>query len=337
MSDSDKKKNFWTKTRNRQNKNGTEYTVTGPNWPNIILVLFCIFLLNIFWPLKIIEPTERGVIKTFGELKEVILEPGLRVKIPIAQKITSYDLTPSTVRVNVLMGEDGAVSLDKQTIGVKGTYDWKYDDTQILRIAKTYSSKEAIERQTINIINTAIKNVIGQYNIDNIVKDQDAIANASRALASARLNTAGIPIIITALNLNNWDWSEDYDAMIKRTVAMQQDTLRAEAEVKMIEQQAAQKKVQAEADAAASIAAAEGRKRTAELDAQARLIEANSIAEANRVKAQPASMEFQKAQWNYEVALERAKRLAPGTDVPLYIPLAPNGTAAVLQPSQPNR
>jgi len=198
----------------------------------IAVVIIC-------WPLKIIGPTERGVVKTFGEVNaERVLEPGLTLKIPFAQKVTAYDLTPSTIKIDIPLGEDAAISSDKQAIGVKGTVDWKYDENKIIEIATRYSSTVDLASQTENIVTTSIKNTIGLHGIDDIARDQDAIANQAKVQAAARLSSAGIPVVLTMVNLNNWDWTEDYDEMIKQTVAMQQATQRAAAELSMIEQTA---------------------------------------------------------------------------------------------------
>jgi regulator of protease activity HflC (stomatin/prohibitin superfamily) len=319
----------------------------GSFFKNIFRIVVLIAAIAICWPFKVIGPTERGIVKTFGEVREVVLEPGLRFRIPIAQQITTYDLTPKTIRVNVLLGEDGAVSLDKQTIGVKGSVDWKYDDGQILNIAKRYSSTDQLASQTTNIIIASIKNIIGQYNIDIIVKDQDEIATKAKAMAASRLSSAGIPVIITALNLNNWDWSDDYDRMIKETVAMQQAAQKAAADLLRVEQSSQVQIKEAAAKAEAEAAAADGRRRAAELDAAAAIAKAKGLAEAKRLEGEGLAaynrnifqnFEVQKALWNYEVAKIRAEKLAPGTDVPLYIPLNPAGAPAMLQvPNQNQR
>jgi len=326
----EKKKKFFTKEV--RFRSGDVETV--PNVPNIIK--FCIgiilFILIIFlcWPLKIVDRTERGILKTFGQVQERVLEPGLHFKAPFAQRIETYDITPTTVAVKIPVGEDGALSRDRQTLGIGGSYNWRYDETRIIEIAKRFSSSATLTRQTNDIINTAIRNTVGRYDIANIVIEQVAISNEARNLAMTMLANAQIPVEIMVLNLNNWDWSDGYDAMIQRTIEEQQNALKAEAELKRVEQETQQERIRAKATADANIASAEGRLRTAELDAQARIVEANSISEANRIKSQPAAMEFQRAQWNYEIAMERAKKLAPGVEVPMYIPLNPAGGVVTL-------
>ena len=194
-------------------------------------------------------------------------------------------------------------------------------------MATTYSSDSTLAEQISDIIITAIKNTIGQYNIDTIVKDQDGIAIKSREMATTRLAIAGIPVNITTLNLKNWNWSNDYDKMVKETVAMQQAAQRAEAELRMVEQTSQKQRIEAEAQALATVALAEGRKKAAELDADAKRAEGQGIADYNQLISRNLSteIEFRKL----EIQLERAKRWN-GVDTPTYLPLSPNGGVVTL-------
>jgi len=293
-----------------------------------IIALVAIVLVLILNPLSCIGATQRGVIKTFGKVDDSrTLEPGIQVKAPFIQSIKRYDLTPKTIKVGISVGDDGAVSLDKQTIGVKGTVNWRYDETQIIRIAMSYSSDTVLADNVSDIIVTAIKNIIGQYNIDTIVRDQDGLAEKARQLSIQRLESAKIPVIITALNLNNWDWSADYDKMIKETVAMQQAALRAEAELRMVEQTSQKQRIEAEAAALAMAATAEGRKKAAELDADAKRAEGQGIADYNRLIAQNMAIELEFRR--LEIQLERAKRWN-GVEIATYLPLNPAGGIVTL-------
>ena len=307
------------------NKNGK-----GGGAKRIFIILMCfvgfIIVINNA-PFTVVGSTERAVLKTFGKVDEKVLYPGIQFKIPGVQTVTKYDLTPNTIRVSIPLGEDGAVSLDKQTLGVKGNVNWKYDENEILKIATSYSSKERLADDVRNIIMTAIKNTLGKYNIDSIVKEQDVISAKSKELANLSLSAANIPAIITAFNLNNWDWSEDYDRMIKETVAMQQATQRAAAELAMIEQTAQKQIKEAEAAAIAKVKEAEGKKKAAQLEAEAVIEKAKGQNEANRLLAQNLNVELRIRE--LEIAKIEMERW-DGRKVPNYLPLNPAGGIVTL-------
>jgi len=283
------RKTLFTIERERTDRHGNTHVKKEPNWTGIIKTIIgavVIFIaIAILWPARIVGPTERGVVKTFGEVQDIILEPGLRFRVPIMQSITTYDLTPTIVNINIPVGTDGALSRDRQTIGIKGSYNWKFNEEDIVDIARRFSSISSITNQANNIINTAIKNVVGRYDIANIVQDQVAISQSARQLAIEQLNAAKIPIEITALNLNNWDWSADYDAMIRRTIEEQQAVFRASAEADRVEQENRRLRIEAEAQAAANIAIATGERDAANLRREAAILTAQGTAEANRLIA----------------------------------------------------
>jgi len=330
------KKSFFTKEVTRQGRSG-EYTETEVNVGNIVKltvgIVAAIIFLIVAWPLRTIGATERGVLKTFGEVQEVVLEPGLKFRVPIAQTIETYDLTPTTVNVRIPVGDDGALSRDRQTIGIGGFYAWRYDETRILDIARNFSSISRLTDQVTREINSAIRQVVGRYDIANIVPEQEKISAEAREQAQRQLINARIPVEITQLQLNNWDWSEGYDQMIQRTVEMQQSAQRAEAELRMIEQEAQQARIRAEAQAQAVEAEARGRLAAAELDAEAVRVAAQARNEANRLIAQNLNVEIQLR--NLTIAQTEAERW-DGRRVTEYLPLTAAG-GIVNVPNSGNR
>jgi regulator of protease activity HflC (stomatin/prohibitin superfamily) len=278
--------------------------------------------------ITIVGPTERGVMKTFGKVDETkTLEPGLIMKIPFVQSVSKYDLSPVTVAISISIEDDAALSADKQSLGVEGTVNWRYDENEIVGIATSFSSRRLLSNQIGDIIVASIKNVIGQYAIDNIVVDQDAIAVKARNILSSRLSNANIPVIVTALNLSNWDWNAEYEQMIRRTVEMQQATQRATAELAMIEVSTQKQVREATAKANAEIAQAEGRLKAAQLDAEAEVTRAKGRNDANRLLNQNLNVEIKIRE--LEIARIEAERF-DGRRVPSYLPLNPAGGIVTL-------
>ena len=76
----------------------------------------------------VIDPTERGVTVTLGQVKGDVLEPGMHFKAPFVTTIKKYDITPITYKKSLGIGTDGAITSDKQTIGVDYELYWKYNE-----------------------------------------------------------------------------------------------------------------------------------------------------------------------------------------------------------------
>ena len=102
---------------------------------------------------SVVGSTERGIKKTFGNPSQEVLGPGLHLKVPFAQSVVTYDLTPIEYEKSFSVGQDGAISKDLQTVGVTFTLYWKYDEARIPDVVRNYKTKDSIYQP----ISTAVK------------------------------------------------------------------------------------------------------------------------------------------------------------------------------------
>lgn len=292
------------------------------------IVIFAVIII-FAWPMSCIGPSERGVRVTLGKANDEVLQPGVNFMAPFVGRIKKVNLKPHTYDLNIEIANRGAISKDLQIIGAEGKIVWSVTSDGVVQIVKKYNGTlDEIENIIKNSAYEALKTEIGKYSIYDLPAKMNEIS--ANSLIALKSKVSAYPIDVTQFNVVNFDWSGDFDAQINKTMAAQQQVKEAEQQANIAEQNGKKLKIQAEAEAAARIAEAEGRKASAELNASAAEIEAKGIAEANRIKAQPSALEYQRALWDYEIKLERAKHLAPGVEVPMYIPLAPNGAAAVI-------
>lgn len=252
----------------------------------------------------VIEPTERGVTVTLGQVKGDVLEPGMHFKAPFVTTIKKYDITPITYKKSLGIGTDGAITSDKQTIGVDYELYWKYNETSIKDIAQRYSNKDAIYDPISTALKEIIKDEAGRISIAQFINDQTAVS--SRVYSRLKERISYIPVEITQFSITNLDWSDDYDKAIRETARIAQEIERAknEAEVAAATAQKKVKEAEAEAQAAefnkkAAIAKAEG-------EAEAVKIEADATAYKNLKVAQNLSV--MKAQWEHEEEMKRLEK-----------------------------
>lgn len=294
-----------------------------------IVVLAFIFVLS---AITCVKETDRGIMYTLGAAKassaDDIVQPGFHLRIPFGQSIKKWSIKPRSYDVEIDIANRGAISKDNQIIGMSGKVVWAFDPVKIHIIAREYPSTDDLIEIIKNTCYAASKEVIGKYTIFDLAANQATIQNAINENLVTQLGR--YPIKVTQFNLTNFDWSKDFDQQIQATMNAAQQVRQAEQQANISEQQNRKQLIEAEAAAAASIAKAEGELKTAQIKAEAAKAEAEGIAEANRIKAAPTAMEYQRLLWDYEVKMERAKHLAPGVEVPQYIPLAPNGSAAVI-------
>lgn len=235
-------------------------------------VLFFVVLILGINSCSVVGSTERGIKKTFGNPSQEVLGPGLHLKVPFAQSIEKYDLTPIEYEKSFSVGQDGAVSKDLQTVGVTFTLYWKYDETRIPDVVRNYKTKDSIYQPISTAVKAAIKSEIGKYSIEEIIANQNVITNNVRDTFMKQIEY--LPIMVTDFKIGNYDWDDTYDAMIKETMNRKQQVEQMKQEVALSEQ-AAQKQVKE----------AEAEKQRIELESEAALVKAQKEAEAEIAKA----------------------------------------------------
>ena len=298
-------------------------------------VLVFVFLILGINSCSVVGSTERGIKKTFGKPSQEVLGPGLHLKVPFVQSVERYDLTPIEYEKSFSVGQDGAISKDLQTVGVTFTLYWKYDEFRIPDVVRNYKTKDSIYQPISTAVKAAIKSEIGKYSIEEIISNQIAITNNVRDTFMKQIEY--LPIVVTDFKIGNYDWDDSYDKMIKETMNRKQQVEQMKQEVALSEQ-AAQKQVkQAEAEKQRIELESEAALIKAQKEAQAEIAKANGEAESKKIRADAdayeakqiaANQQAYQKQWDYEIALEKAKRWN-GKEVPDAAYVVP-GTGAVV-------
>ena len=323
----------------------------------VCVVLALILVASSF---TIISPTQRGIMITLGKSGDTVLTPGLNAHIPLVQRVAKYDLAPKNIDLNFTPGQDAAVTLDMQSVACSMSVYWTYDESRLIDAVTRYSSasiKSLIEKNSLG----AIKEVVGEYSIYDIVEKQGEVTSKVYTSLSNRLKDC--PVTITNVTIGNWDWSAEFDAQIAATMAMTQQSKIAEQELAVTKQQvqkqvaeaeAAKQKAEIEAQMKVTVAeqAALAREAEAKGLANAQKIAAEGEAEAKKIEADAEAYARQKegeAEASYYSSLEpymntvemmreldiskvRAE-LWNGVEVSTYIPLTASG-AVVTIPSK---
>lgn len=273
----------------------------------------------------IVGPTEKGVIVTLGQVKETV-DSGIHFKIPFASQIKKFDLTPIQYAKSLGIGTDGAVTADKQTIGIDYELWWKYDSAKIEEIARRFSNKDAVYEPISTALREIIKDEVGRISIAQFINDQSSVSEKVAKRLKERISY--MPVEITQFSIVNLNWSNDYDEAIKNTarIAQQIEQAKNEAEV-------------AAAEASKLVKQAEAKKQAAELDAEAAIAKARGDAEAKKLAADAQAYENQKiaqnlstmsVQWKHDEQMKYYEKWN-GELVPTYIPLTAAGGIVNLQ------
>ena len=286
----------------------------------IVILLVLIILLGCF---SIVGQRERGINYTFGKVVGGVIEPGIVFKAPFISHIKKYSIAPKTYEVQFSIGHDAATTKDLQSVATAIAVKYCYDENRIMDIATKYGDSVVESAMRIKIL-SSVKSVIGTYTIYELVEKKPEIQAKVGKLIIDELSE--YPIVISTVDITNFDWSDTFDRMIEETNTRTQQvkTATQEAEIaaaqaqKLVKQAEAEKQA-AELNAKAMIAKAQGEAEAKKIVADANAYEAKKIAENQQA--------FQK-QWDYEINLERAKRWN-GKEVPDSAYVVP-GTGAVV-------
>ena len=216
-----------------------------------------ILVLLLFLSISTVNTGFSGFKVTFGKVSKETLEEGIHFKIPFIQKIVEVNNKTQKTKA------DGkGASSDLQTVSYSVSVNFR------VNAEASYSLYQKVgTKYKSTIISPAIqestKSVIAKYTAEELIgKRTEVSANIQEQLGK-RLESYGISIV--AINIENFDFSDEFNKAIESKQTTQQEALKAQEEYKKAEIQAQQKVMEAEKNAEAKIKEAEGEAKANEL------------------------------------------------------------------------
>lgn len=223
-----------------------------------------------------IHPVEAGyvgVVNSFGKVQAETLKPGLNFLPPFVNGVTNVD-----TRVHgITFGTDpnapfGAASIEYQDVFLQGTLNVHVDQNAAVDLYQKVGL-DYDQKLVVPFFTTAIKEVVPQYHIGDILAKRETIRQQTVVKLQAKLLPYGI--VVDDVAIANVDFSPQYKAAIEAKQV-------AEQQVATESQILAQKKIQADQVKAVAQGAADARVIQAKGNAEASIIEANAQADVNR-------------------------------------------------------
>jgi regulator of protease activity HflC (stomatin/prohibitin superfamily) len=273
----------------------------------VVTILAVIF----FNPLSCVGPNQRGVKIRFGAAMDAVLLPGIQNHIPVVEKIKLYSIVPSEIKMEIPVGPRGAITRDNQTVGTIVTVFWRYDEDRIDDVAKNYT-EERIKSIIRSIMEAAVKNTIGQYTIFDLALTQTEITEKIKT--SIETSFFQYPLLLTDVQLNNYDWGDEFDKQITDTMIRAQEVRQKDQELEIAKLESQKNVVNAQAERDAQIARAEGAKQAEitraegekeriRLEGEAKVLEGEGLRLFNNAVAGNATIEIRLR----ELAIEKLK------------------------------
>ncbi|MCK9578666.1 slipin family protein [bacterium] len=224
----------------------------------IIIISILILLVILLSGLRVIKEYERGVIFSLGKYTG-IKEPGLRIVIPIIQTMTRVELRTVTMAIpsQKIITKDN-VSIDIAAVAYYHVVD---AGKSVIAIEDVFSAVNQISQ-------TTVRNVVGQFNLDQLLSQTSEINNQ----------------IKTVIDSHTEPWGVQVTAVEIKDIFLPENMQRAMA-----------KEAEAERERRAKIVAAEG-----ELQAAEKLGKA-----ADQMAAHPVALQLRTLQTMAEISVEK--------------------------------
>lgn len=214
--------------------------LTGKNLRPIIGILIAVILISSSF--QVVGAGERGVVfSKFGGVKNVILDEGLRFKIPFIEDIIRVD-----VRVQKSQTDAAAASKDLQTVSSTIAMNFHVDPGQ----ANTVYQEIGLffkERVIDPAVQESVKAIVAQFTAEELITRRAEVRDQIKGNLTQRLLTFNI--IVDEFNIVDFSFSRGFNEAIEAKQQAEQSALKAKRDLDRIKIEAEQKVTQARAEA----------------------------------------------------------------------------------------
>lgn len=173
-------------------------------------ILIVIGIILVFKGIIVIDQYERGIVLTLGSYSYT-LEPGLKIVIPIVQRIIKVDIRITTSDIP----QQEVITKDNVPVGINAVvyFQVKKPEDAILKI-------QDFAYAVTQYAQTALRDVIGQVELDSLLTDRQKIAEEIKKIVDSETTEWGVDV--TAIKIQDIELPAD----MKRAMAKQAEAER---------------------------------------------------------------------------------------------------------------
>ncbi|MDR0704165.1 MAG: prohibitin family protein [Planctomycetaceae bacterium] len=203
--------------------------------PILVIVGFILILIIVIFynAIHIVEPGSVGVVVRLGEAQSEALEEGVHLVVPFITIVRSLD-----VKIKKAEVKTAAASKDLQTVNAEIVVNYRIDKKNAVKLFRdigvNYLST-VIEPQ----IQESFKAGAAKYTAEALITERSDVSAGIRESISSRMQQFGV--IIDAVNITNFDFSQEFNRAIEEKMTAEQRALQAEKELERYKFEARQK------------------------------------------------------------------------------------------------
>ena len=199
---------------------------------------------------RIVDQTEVGVVKTFGQISHTI-DGGLNFVNPLTDTVTMIDL-----KVHKQERAFASYTKDAQPVTASVEFQTEVVAARAAEVVADYGSQDAMEEKLGNLVEERTKIVLAKYSAMPLLENR---ANLSAEVtAEVEKLEDQFPVNFTTVIVRDIDFSDAFEASVEAKMTAEQAALKAEQDKKTAIIKAEQEKEVAAIEAEAAIAKAKG-------------------------------------------------------------------------------
>jgi len=288
-----------------------------------LLVLLGISAFIVYNSIFTVHQTRQALLLQFGEVVDVVEEPGLHFKVPFIQNVVYFDkriLDLDTPSLEVIAADQKRLVVDAFA---------RYRITNPLRFYQAVNTIERANSQLATLLNSAVRRVLGESTFTQVVRDERPQLMA-RIAQQLNQEAQGLGITVVDVKIRRADLPDaNSQAVYQR---MQTERQREAAEIRAQGEEQS-RRIRAEADREVAVIVADANRQSELLrgdgDAQRAAIFADAYTRDQDFFA------FYRSMQAYETGLKGSGTrllLSPESDFFRYFE-NPNGTATAARPA----
>lgn len=176
----------------------------------IFLIVLAIIVFLILSGIKIIDQYERGIVLTLGTYSYT-LEPGLRIVVPVFQRVIKVDIRITTSDIP----QQEVITKDNVPVGINAVVYFQVTKPEdaVLKIQDyTYAVTQYAQ--------TALRDVIGGVELDSLLTERQTIAEEIKKIVDSETTDWGVDV--TSIKIQDIELPAD----MKRAMAKQAEAER---------------------------------------------------------------------------------------------------------------
>ena len=187
------------------------------NKTSFLIPVVAIVVAGILSSIFVVDERERALVLRFGQIKQVVTEPGIGFKVPMIDEVARFEdriLSLQTPEIEVTPSDDRRLKIDAFVL-------YRIDDVVQYRQAVGSGGEARAANDLSGILESQIRAVLGAQGVTSntiLSPERSALMDQIRVRSDARANALGLEVVDVRLRQTNLP-EQNFDATLQRMIA----------------------------------------------------------------------------------------------------------------------